>query len=287
MPSQQAQSVQILIHPLLKGVMHPRPGSPITTLTPNPSRSILATHLQHLESPTMIPRHTQSKLVSLPVSNLDVNNRSISDDTSGGHNKRGAPGSSPGNNPANPPFIIGQTGARIFYDRFGFVRVLATTTLSYVVQSFFENVGNEVRNLGAAVAHAVDRGNTWNADYNQNFQAQTITLGLNFYAGDEARALDLANELHAYFSQNHDHPPGGISLLLGPRNTILDEGLDPNAQRVLPPPPEPTGAPGRRLMARQAGVTDFCTAPAANAYNLVVGTPDGAVTGGSANMISC
>ncbi|MDI1488075.1 MAG: hypothetical protein OHK93_007349 [Ramalina farinacea] len=208
-------------------------------------------------------------------------------DTSGGHNKRGAPGSSPGNNPANPPFIIGQTGARIFYDRFGFVRVLATTTLSYVVQSFFENVGNEVRNLGAAVAHAVDRGNTWNADYNQNFQAQTITLGLNFYAGDEARALDLANELHAYFSQNHDHPPGGISLLLGPRNTILDEGLDPNAQRVLPPPPEPTGAPGRRLMARQAGVTDFCTAPAANAYNLVVGTPDGAVTGGSANMISC
>ena len=221
----------------------------------------------------------------MPVIILDFNNCSVSDDTSDGHSKRGSPGGSPGN-PANPPFIIGQTGARIWYDTTGFVRVVATASLSYVIQTFFQNVGNEVRNLGAAVAHAVNRGNTWNADYNQNFEARTITLGINFFAGDTARARDLANELHAYFSENPAHPPGGISLLDGNR-AALDAQRDPNAQPVLPPPPEPTGAPGHRLMARQAGVTDFCAAPAANAYNLVVGTPDGAVTGGRDTMISC
>ena len=216
-----------------------------------------------------------------------MNNRSILDDTTSAHIKRLAPGGSPGN-PGDPPFIIGHTGARIWYDTTGYVRVVATVSLSYLIQSFFQNVGNEVRNLGAALSNAVNRGNSWNADYNQNFEAQTITVGVNFNAGQDniVGARNLANDIHAYFSQNTQFPPGGISFLMGD-GAALNADRDPNAEPVDPPPAEPTGAPGQRLMARQAGVTDFCTAPAKNAFNLVIGTPDGAVTGGKANMISC
>ena len=201
----------------------------------------------------------------------------MKDSTESDHEKRAGPG----NGAPNP----GRPAARIFYDTTGYVRVVMTTALNQLIQTFFDNVGNEVRTLGASIAHEVDMVGAWNADYNQNFQAQTVTLGINFGTNDVNQARGLADHIRAWLEQNQNNMAVDTNFVMGDEGA-LSRMVDPNAQPVDPPTPPP-GSPQGRLMTRQAAVTDFCTAPAQQAWNLVVAMPDGAVTGGKATLIKC
>lgn len=170
---------------------------------------------------------------------------------------------------------------------------MAQFTGATVVQTAFESVRNEILNIASDLVREIGWQGEFLADYNPNEDAGTVTVGLNlalsvpmFQATPQVlqRAQGVANQISRWARQNF-RVDATIGLIMN--NNALEAMLAPGATAVSPPPGTEGPASKMMMMARQASKTDFCTAPIAKSYNLIVAMPDGATTGGTANEVHC